>query len=160
MSCCRKATKHFQKYLELIKYNHIFSIEDPFWEKDWEAWQNFTKKQGSRLQIIGDDLLTSNPKLIKKAASLRACNALLLKPNQIGSITEAILAFKEANNEGWKTIVSHRSGETEDAFIAHFAVGLGVGQCKFGAPARGERTAKYNELLRISEKVNTFGVVW
>lgn len=150
--------KTLSRYYEKLVAGHkIFSIEDPFAEGDWPAWKEFTKDNPS-LQIVGDDLLATNPGRIRLASKEGACNALLVKPNQIGTVTEAIEAFKVARASGWNSIVSHRSGETEDVFASHLAVGLGCGQCKFGAPARGERTAKYNELTRISEKVRVFGV--
>jgi len=155
MRTAQEISKYYQK---IVSDFGVFSIEDPFAEEDWPAWINFTKTN-KKLQVVGDDLLTTNPERIAKAVRLRACNALLIKPNQIGTVSETISAFKLAKKAKWSTIVSHRSGETEDAFAAHLVVGLGCGQCKFGAPDRGERTAKYNELLRICEKVKTFGVV-
>lgn len=142
-------------YEELVGEYNLFSIEDPFAENDWNSWKQFTENNPA-LQIVGDDLLVTNPRKIRRAARERACTALLIKPNQIGTVSETLEAFKIARKAGWNSIVSHRSGETEDAFEASLAVGLGCGQCKFGAPNRGERTAKYNELLRISEKVNNF----
>lgn len=136
----------------LTKEYPIFSIEDGFAEDDWAGWIAFVKK-APELQIVGDDLLVTNVDRIKEALSKKACNALLLKVNQIGTLTESIEAFKMMLEAGHATIVSHRSGETEDTFISHLAVGLGNGQIKTGAPARGERTAKYNELIRIEEKI-------
>ncbi len=129
----------------------LLSIEDPYGQDDWGNWSHFTAKYSQRLQIVGDDLLVTNTNRIKKGIELKACNALLVKPNQIGTLTETIEAMKMASQSGWGNIVSHRSGETEDISIAHIAVGTGCGQIKTGAPSRGERTAKYNELLRIEE---------
>jgi len=137
----------------LSSYKQIVSIEDPFAEDDWEGFTEFTKKFGSKLQIIGDDLLVTNVKRIKKAIEQKACNALLLKLNQIGTVTEAIAAAKLSTDSKWNVMVSHRSGETEDTFIADFVVGLGTAQLKAGAPCRSERNAKYNQLLRIEERL-------
>ncbi|MFH2020023.1 MAG: phosphopyruvate hydratase [archaeon] len=140
----------FAKILnEFIKKYPIVSIEDPFAEDDWESWSRFTKS--SNVQIVGDDLLVTNSARINLALEKRACNALLLKVNQIGTVSEAIDAANLALKNNWKVMVSHRSGETEDTFIADLVVGLGCGQIKSGAPCRGERTAKYNQLLRIEE---------
>jgi enolase len=136
-------------YKRWISKYPIISIEDPFAEDDWESWSEFTKD--SPIQVVGDDLLVTNVERIKAAYEKKACNALLLKVNQIGTVTEAINAAKMAHINGWKVMVSHRSGETEDTFIADLAVGLATGQIKSGAPCRGERTAKYNQLLRIEE---------
>lgn len=146
-------------YEKLADEYAVFSFEDPFAEEDWGAWVDFSKTTGKKMQVVGDDLLATNPDRIKKAIKLGACNALLLKPNQVGTVTETINAFSLAKRAGWGVVASHRSGETEDVFIAHLAVGLGCDSCKFGAPDRGERAAKYNELLRISEKVRYSGVV-
>ena len=127
------------------------SIEDPFAEDDWANWSAFTAKFGTDLQIVGDDLLVTNTTRVQRAINEKSCNALLVKVNQIGTLTEALNAMKMGAKEGWNNVMSHRSGETEDVTIAHIAVGTGCGQIKTGAPSRGERTAKYNELLRISE---------
>ncbi len=134
------------------KYPFV-SIEDPFSEDDWESWTTFTAKVGDKLQIVGDDLLVTNTKRIEQAIAQRACNALLVKVNQIGSLTETLKAMRMAADAGWNNVLSHRSGETEDVTISHIAVGTGCGQIKTGAPSRGERTAKYNEILRISEEL-------
>jgi len=137
-------------YADLVgTYSNIISLEDGMAEDDWDGWKALTAKIGSKLQIVGDDLLVTNPKMIKKAIEGKNCNALLLKVNQIGSITESIEAAKASKEAGWGVVVSHRSGETEDAFIADFVVGIDAGQSKFGAPARSDRNAKYNQLLRI-----------
>lgn len=138
-------------YGNLIKNYPIVSIEDPFDEEDFKAFASFTKKYGSKIRVVGDDLLVTNSERIKQALDVSACNTLLLKVNQIGTITEALEAAKYAFRYDWGVMVSHRSGETEDSFIADLAVALGCGMIKTGAPCRGERTAKYNQLLRIEE---------
>lgn len=138
-------------YEDLSKKYNIISIEDPFQEEDFESFKELTKRIGNKVQIVGDDLTVSNPERIKKAIQKKSCNALLLKVNQIGTITEAMEAAHLAQRNGWKVMVSHRSGETEDPFIADLAVGINCGQIKLGAPCRGERTAKYNQLLRIED---------
>ena len=139
------------QYKQLASKYPIVSIEDPFAEDDWEAWSYFYKT--SDFQIVGDDLTVTNPEFIKKAIETKACNALLLKVNQIGTITEAINAAKDSFAAGWGVMVSHRSGETEDVTIADIVVGLRAGQIKTGAPARSERLAKLNQILRIEEEL-------
>lgn len=131
----------------------IISIEDPFDQDDWTAYPALTKAVDGKCQIVGDDLLVTNPKKISEAIEKKACDALLLKVNQIGTVTESIEACNMSKNEDWGVMVSHRSGETEDCFIADLVVGLQTGQIKTGAPCRGERTAKYNQLLRIEEEL-------
>jgi len=143
-------------YKSLATKYPIVSIEDPFAEDDWEAWSYFFKT--SDFQIVGDDLTVTNPTFIKKAIELKSCNALLLKVNQIGTITEAIQAAKDAFGAGWGVMVSHRSGETEDVTIADIVVGLRAGQIKTGAPARSERLAKLNQILRIEEELGDAAV--
>ena len=145
-------------YINLVKKYPIISIEDPFDQDDFDSYSEFTRKIGSKIQIVGDDLLVTNAERIRKAVDLELCNALLLKPNQIGTVTEAIGAANLAFKSGWNVMVSHRSGETEDTFIADLATGLGCGQIKLGAPCRGERTCKYNQLLRVEEQLgkNTY----
>jgi len=138
-------------YKGFIKNSPVISIEDPFDQDDFEGWKKLTAE--TDIQIVGDDLTVTDPKRIKKAVEEKACNCLLLKVNQIGSITEAISAHNLAKSNGWGTMVSHRSGETEDCFIADLAVGLCCGQIKAGAPCRTERLAKYNQLLRIEEEL-------
>ena len=138
------------KYIDAANAYPIVSIEDPFAEDDFKNFALLTKKI-KRVQVVGDDLTVTNPARIKKAITMKACNCLLLKINQIGTITEALKAAKMAKSAGWNIMVSHRSGETTDDFIADLAVGLGNGQIKAGAPCRGERLAKYNRLLRIEE---------
>jgi enolase len=138
-------------YLSLIKEYPIVSIEDPFAEDDWEAWVHFLTKVD--IQIVGDDLTVTNPQRIKTAIEKKACSALLLKVNQIGTLSESIQAAKDSYAAGWGVMVSHRSGETEDTFIADLSVGLRSGQIKTGAPARSERLAKLNQILRIEEEL-------
>jgi len=127
------------------------SVEDGFDQDDWTAWASYTASDGEAIQIVGDDLLVTNPKRIQKAIEDKSCNALLLKVNQIGSVSESIEAVKMAKKAGWGVMTSHRSGETSDPYIADLAVGLSTGQIKTGAPCRSERLAKYNQLLRIEE---------
>jgi enolase len=131
----------------------IISIEDPFDQDDFDSYTVLTESVGKDVQIVGDDLLVTNTKRIQTAIDKKACNALLLKVNQIGSVTESIEACQLAQSAGWGVMVSHRSGETEDTFIADLVVGLGTGQIKTGAPCRSERLAKYNQLLRIEEEL-------
>jgi enolase len=145
------------KIKQLLNSYPIISIEDPFAEDDLSSWVDFTQEYSDSLQIVGDDLLVTNKSRILKAVDTKACNALLVKLNQIGTLTETIDAMKISKDAGWRNIVSHRSGETEDLSIVHLAVGSGCGQIKTGAPSRGERTCKYNELLRLSESIqNTY----
>merc|ERR1719343_302485 len=143
-------TEYYKKWLEK---NPFVSIEDPFDQDDWEAYTKMMHDLGDTVQVVGDDLLVTNPKRVEKAIAEKACNALLLKVNQIGSVSEAIEACKMAQSQGWGVMVSHRSGETEDTFIADLVVGLRTGQIKTGAPCRSERLAKYNQLLRIEEEL-------
>ena len=133
----------------------IVSIEDPFDQDDWASYTGLTTAIGTAVQIVGDDLLVTNPTRIATGIEKQACNALLLKVNQIGSVSESIDACLMAQQAGWGVMVSHRSGETEDTFIADLVVGLGTGQIKTGAPCRSERLAKYNQLLRISEQIGS-----
>lgn len=139
-------------YVSLKKsYKNIISIEDPFDQDSFSGFKTLTKRLGNSVQIVGDDLTVSNVGRIMHAVEQKLCNTLLLKVNQIGTITESMQAAHYAHKNGWKVMVSHRSGESEDPFIADLAVGIGCGQIKLGAPCRGERTAKYNQLLRIEE---------
>lgn len=142
-------------YKELCNKYPIVSIEDPFDQDDWKSYTELTEEIGAKVQIVGDDLLVTNPKRISKALELKACNALLLKVNQIGSVSEATEACLLAQKNGWGVMVSHRSGETEDTFIADLVVALGTGQIKTGSPCRSERCAKYNQLLRIEEELGS-----
>ena len=134
---------------QLLKNYPIYSLEDPLSEDDWKAWQSFTREAGNECRLVGDDLFVTNPKLIKKGISLGAANAVLIKINQIGTLTEAFDAVDIAHKAGYRTIISHRSGETDDAVIADISVALGSGLIKTGAPSRGERCAKYNRLTKI-----------
>ena len=135
----------------------IVSIEDGFAQDDWEGWKNFTAKNGHRLQIVGDDLLVTNPSRVARAIEEKACNALLVKVNQIGSLSETMEAVTMVQNNGWRAVCSHRSGETEDNTIADLAVAMNMGQIKTGAPARSDRVAKYNQLLRIEQELDLTG---
>jgi len=138
-------------YAELVLKYPIIGLEDPLEEKDWQGFKEITENLGREVMIIGDDLLVSNEKYIKEAKEEKACNAVLLKLNQVGTVSELLESVNLAKEYGWKTIVSHRSGETNDDFIADLAVGINADFIKSGAPARGERVAKYNRLLKIEE---------
>jgi len=140
-------------YSELCQKYPIMAIEDPFAQEDWKSFQKITKKFGKRITIIGDDLLVTNIQRIKKAVKLKACNGLILKTNQIGTVSETIEAAKYAIKNKWKVFVKHRSGETQDDFIADLSVGLGMGWIMAGAPNKEERMAKYNRLLRIGDEL-------
>jgi enolase len=140
-------------YAKWAKDYNIATIEDPFDQTDFDSYAKFTSVNGNNFQIVGDDLLVTNPVRVKIGIEKKLCNALLLKVNQIGSISESIQAYRMARENGWGVMVSHRSGETEDNFIADLVVGLGTGQIKTGAPCRSERLAKYNQLLRIEEEL-------
>jgi len=141
-------------YLEYCEKFPVINIEDPFSEHDWEAWGEFLPK--TTVQVVADDITVSNPKIIEEGIKKKVANALLLKVNQIGTVTESIQATQLAKKAKWGVMVSHRSGETEDTFIADLAVGLRTGQIKSGAPARSERVAKYNRLLRIEEELGGY----
>jgi len=149
----KTSTEMIAYYKDWIAKYPFVSIEDPFDQDDWEAYTAFRKEAGEKVQIVGDDLLVTNPTRVSMAIKKAACNALLLKVNQIGSVTEAITAAMMSIKMGWGVMVSHRSGETEDSFIADLVVGLRAGQIKTGAPCRSERLAKYNQLLRIEEEL-------
>merc|ERR1719403_311039 len=138
-------------YHSFIKDYPIVTLEDVFDQDDWESWSNFMAS--TDIQIVGDDLTVTNPKRMRTAIEKKACNALLLKVNQIGSVSEAMEACNLSQKSGWGVMVSHRSGETEDTFIADLVVGLCAGQIKTGAPCRSERLAKYNQILRIEEEL-------
>ena len=131
----------------------IVSLEDGLAEDDWEGWKNLTAEIGDRVQIVGDDLLVTNPERVRRAIREKSCNALLVKVNQIGSLTETIEAVETCHRAGWRAVTSHRSGETEDSTIADLAVALNTGQIKTGAPARSDRVAKYNQLMRIEAEL-------
>lgn len=140
-----------ERYRELCRKYPLVSIEDGLGEHDWKGWKNLTSALGESVQLVGDDLLVTNTKLLQRAIDEKAANAILIKPNQIGTLSETIAAVRMAQQAGWNTVMSHRSGETEDATIAHLAVGLSTGQIKTGSFSRSDRIAKYNELLRIAE---------
>jgi enolase len=148
------STKEFIAFLKEIHTTyHLLLLEDPLEEDDWAGWKEITYLLGNEVNIVGDDLLVTNPQRLKKAIQEQACNAILLKPNQIGSLTEFLEVVTIAKQNGLKCITSHRSGETNDTYIADFAVGIQSEYVKFGAPARGERVAKYNRLLAIEQEL-------
>lgn len=140
-------------WVEITQNYPIVSIEDPFFEEDFESFAELTSRIGDRVQVVGDDLFVTNVRRIEEGIVRHAANSVLIKLNQIGTVTESIEAIKLAQANGWTAVVSHRSGETDDATIADFTVGMGTGQIKTGAPARGERIAKYNQLLRIEQEL-------
>ncbi len=146
-----KGEKLIKYYDKLLNKYPIISIEDPFDQNDFDIWKIFTSLNSKKYQIVGDDLTVTNPAKVQFAADQKLCNSLLLKINQIGTISEALFAAECAIGSGWNVMVSHRSGETEDPFIADLAVGLGCGQLKLGAPCRSDRTSKYNRLLKIED---------
>ena len=141
-------------FVSLNEQYHLLSLEDPFSEDDWDHWKKITDKLGKDTLIIGDDLIATNRERLLRAISQKACNALIIKPNQVGTITETLETIKAAKANGVKIVASHRSGETNDDFIVDFAVGVGAEYVKFGAPARGERVAKYNRLLEIEHELS------
>lgn len=147
------AEQMIKLYQSWIKKYPIVSIEDGLAEEDWEGWQKLTKALGGKIQLVGDDLFVTNPARLQKGIDLKCANSILVKVNQIGSLSEAIEAIKLAHKNGMTAVVSHRSGETEDSFIADLVVALDCGQIKTGAPCRSERVAKYNQLLRIEEEL-------
>ena len=147
------AEKTIEYYLSLIKRYPIKSIEDPFFEEDWESWINFTKLTDKELQVVGDDLFTTNEKRLTKGIKEKAANAILIKLNQIGTLTETIKVINLAHKHNYKTIISHRSGDSEDTFIADLAVATNSSQIKTGSLSRSERVAKYNRLLRIEDEL-------
>jgi enolase len=145
------ASQMAEFYAELLDSYPLVSIEDPLAEDDWDGWVALTALLGDRVQIVGDDLFVTNPERLEEGIDKGAANALLVKVNQIGTLTETLDAVALAHHSGYRTVMSHRSGETEDTTIADLAVAVGSGQIKTGAPARSERVAKYNQLLRIEE---------
>ena len=149
----RSSSEMVQYYKELTERYPIFSIEDGLWEEDWEGWKMLTSAMGSSVQLVGDDLFVTNTRRLKKGIDLGIANAILIKVNQIGTLTESLDAVQMAKEAGYAAIISHRSGETEDPMIADLAVGLNAGQIKTGAPCRSDRVAKYNQLLRIEEEL-------
>ena len=151
----RSAEELVDYYEMLIAEFPIISIEDPMDEEDWEGWDLMTKRLGSKIQLVGDDLFVTNTERLRKGIDRKVANAILIKVNQIGTLTEAFAAIELAKTSGYRNIISHRSGETEDSIIADIAVAFNAGQIKTGAPCRSERVAKYNQLLRIEEEVGT-----
>jgi enolase len=155
-----KSSQEMIAYYEgLMSRYPICSIEDGLAEDDWEGWGALTRRIGARCQLVGDDVFVTNPAILQEGIRKGIANAILLKVNQIGTLTETLEAVELAKRAGYGTVVSHRSGETEDAFVADLAVGVNAGQIKTGSLARGERTAKYNQLLRIEEELGT-AAVW
>ncbi|HIQ75153.1 MAG TPA: phosphopyruvate hydratase [Candidatus Cottocaccamicrobium excrementipullorum] len=154
-----KARKTYEReqmlehWIKLADTYPIYSIEDPMDEEDWEGWRLITERIGGRVRLVGDDLFVTNTARLQKGITMHCANAILIKPNQIGTVTETMDAIQLAKLNGYTTIMSHRSGETEDCAIADLAVGMGTELIKTGAPCRGERTAKYNQLLRIEEEI-------
>ena len=140
-------------YTDWVKRFPIFSIEDGLAENDWRGWRKMTQKLGGQIQIVGDDLFVTNTQRIARGIKENSANAVLIKLNQIGTLTETLDAIRMAHRVGWKAVVSHRSGETEDTFIADLAVATGTGQIKTGSLCRSERICKYNQLLRIEEEL-------
>ena len=140
-------------YAKWVASYPIISIEDGMAEDDWDGWQLLTQKLGNRVQIVGDDLYVTNVDRLNRGISLKASNSILIKPNQIGTLTETIAAVRMAQQAEWTAIISHRSGETEDTTIADLAVGVSAGLSEAGAPCRSERVAKYNRLLRIEDEL-------
>src|SRR3990167_565142 len=148
------STNEFIDYLVTLNEQcHFLSMEDPLSEDEWDSWKNLTERIGKDTLIVGDDLITTNLERLKKAISQKACNATIIKPNQVGTITETLEVIREAKKQNIKIVVSNRSGETNDDSIADFAVGIDADYVKFGAPARGERVAKYNRLLEIEHEI-------
>ena len=149
----RSAQEMVDYYRRLVDSFPICSIEDGLQEEDWEGWKMLTKELGGRIQLVGDDLFVTNTKRLSKGIELGAGNAILVKVNQIGTLSESFEAIEMAKRAGFGTIISHRSGETEDSIIADIAVAVNAGQIKTGAPCRSDRVAKYNQLLRIEENL-------
>ncbi len=154
----RSSREMISYYKELAEEFPIVSIEDGLQEDDWEGWKELTRELGDRLQLVGDDLFVTNTKRLKCGIKLGVANAILVKVNQIGTLSEALDAVEMAHKAGYRAVISHRSGETEDAFIADLAVATGAGQIKTGAPCRTDRTAKYNQLLRIEDYLGKPGL--
>ena len=149
----RSAEEMISYFEDLVSEFPISSIEDPLGEEDWEGWRQITTRLGDRIQLVGDDLFVTNTERLKQGIETGAGNAVLIKVNQAGTLTEAFEAIRMAQESGFRTVISHRSGETEDTTIADIAVAFNAGQIKTGAPCRSERVAKYNRLLRIEEKL-------
>jgi len=142
-------------YADLVRRQPVLSIEDGMAEDDWEGWALLTRSLGEAVQLVGDDVFVTNVAILREGIEKKVANSILIKPNQIGTLTETLRAIATARSAGYSTVLSHRSGETEDTFIADLAVALNLGQIKTGAPARGERVAKYNQLLRIEEELGS-----
>ena len=153
----RDTDEMIRYYKELTEEYPLLSLEDGLDENDWEGWKRLTDTLGRKIQLVGDDLFVTNPSRIRKGIQMGVGNALLVKVNQIGTLTEAFEAISIAREKGYRTVISHRSGETEDTFIADIAVACRAGQIKTGAPARSERVAKYNRLLRIEDYLGACG---
>lgn len=149
----RTSDELIEEWKSMCSKYPIVSIEDPLDEEDWDGWQKLTRELGGKVRLVGDDLFVTNPKRLKKGIESGCANSILVKLNQIGTLSETLSAIRLAKENGYGTIISHRSGETEDAFIADLAVAVNAGQIKTGAPCRSERTAKYNRLLRIEEQL-------
>jgi enolase len=147
------STEMIDYYVKLVSDYPVISIEDGLAEDDWASWSLLTARLGKQIQIVGDDLYATNMKRLEKGIAQKASNSILIKPNQIGTLSEALAVIKRAQRAGWTTIISHRSGETEDTTIADLAVASNAGFIKAGAPCRSERLAKYNRLLRIEEEL-------
>ena len=154
----RDSGEMIEYYEKLAEKFPIVSIEDGLEEDDWEGWKQMTKRLGDKIQLVGDDLFVTNIKRLACGIKLGAANAILIKLNQIGTLSEALDAVEMAQKAGYRTVISHRSGESEDSFIADLAVATGAGQIKTGAPSRSERVAKYNQLLRIEEELGASAV--
>ncbi len=151
---CTLSSEELVAYWEqLLDRYPIVLLEDGMAESDWNGWKLLTERLGDRLQLVGDDIFVTNPAILRRGIDEHVANSILIKLNQIGTVTETLETIALADEAGYRAVISHRSGETEDTFIADFAVATGVGQIKTGAPARGERVAKYNQLLRIEEEL-------
>jgi len=142
-------------WADWVRQYPIWSIEDGLAEQDWDGWKLLTERLGRTLQLVGDDIFVTNPAIVRRAIEKGVANAVLIKLNQIGTVTETLDAMAAARSAGYGTVISHRSGETSDDFIADFTVATGAGQLKTGAPCRGERVAKYNQLVRIEEELGS-----
>lgn len=154
----RSAEEMIEYYKDLLAEFPLVSLEDGLDENDWEGWKKLTAELGSQLQLVGDDLFVTNVERLRTGIRKKAGNAVLVKVNQIGTLSEAMETIQMAQHAGYRTVVSHRSGETEDTFIADLAVAVGAGQIKTGAPCRSDRNAKYNQLLRIEEELGEAAV--
>ena len=154
----KSSAEFIEYYVQLVADCPLVSLEDPLDEEDWDGWAVFTQRLGDKVQVVGDDLFVTNVERLQRGIDDQSANALLVKVNQIGSLTATIDEVTLAHRNGFATMLSHRSGETEDTTIADLAVALGCGQIKSGAPARGERVAKYNQLIRIEEELDESAV--